>query len=112
MKDQKPFRVIIVGGGLVGLTAAHIFSKANIDFVLLEKHDNVTSTFGTLLAFWPQTFRIFSQLGLLQSLKPMLDHMELSYVLSPQDGRVRLIDEMFELLEKKYTAKFHETNVF
>lgn len=101
MTDQKPFRVIIVGGGLVGLTAAHIFSEAGIDFVILEKHETVTSTFGTTLAVWPQNCRIFDQLGLLQSLQPMLEHVERAVAISPQDARVRMVDEMPNLIKEK-----------
>lgn len=101
MADQNPFRVIIVGGGLVGLTAAHIFSKAEIDFVILEKHESVTSTFGTTLAVWPQMFRIFDQLGLLQSLQPMLEQVERSYITSPQDAQIRMVDEMPDLMKEK-----------
>lgn len=32
-------KVVIVGGGLSGLTLAHALEQANVDFVLLESHD-------------------------------------------------------------------------
>ncbi|KAI0449143.1 putative monooxygenase [Xylaria acuta] len=48
-QQNKPFRVIVVGGGLVAITAAHILSKADIDFVILEQHDNLTPWIGSLL---------------------------------------------------------------
>ncbi|KAI1168653.1 hypothetical protein F5B18DRAFT_595990 [Nemania serpens] len=53
------FRAIIVSSGLVGLTAAHVFSKAGIDFIILEKHDTPLSMKGPTLGIWPQTLRIF-----------------------------------------------------
>lgn len=69
------FHVIIVGGGLVGLTTAHVFPKAGIDFVILEKHADPLSTYGTTLALWPQTLRILDQLGLFDTVQPILDYV-------------------------------------
>lgn len=59
------FRIIVAGGGLVGLTTAHILSKAGIDFVVLEQHDNVTPYLGSLLSIMPSTMRVLDQLDLL-----------------------------------------------
>ena len=64
------FKVIIAGGGPVGLVAAHMLAKAGIDFDVLELRESVTADEGANLAFWPTTFRIFDQLGLLETLKP------------------------------------------
>ncbi|KAI2607791.1 FAD/NAD(P)-binding domain-containing protein [Hypoxylon sp. NC1633] len=85
---QLPFRVIIVGGGLVALTAAHIFSKTDIDFVILEQHENLLPEIGSLLNLWPPTFRIFDQLGLLDAVQPVLNSIRHGYVLSADDGTV------------------------
>ncbi|KAI0479918.1 putative monooxygenase [Xylaria cf. heliscus] len=95
-----PFRVIIVGAGLVGLTAAHAFLKAGIDFVILEKHDNPLSALGSTLALWPQTFRIFDQLGLLAAAQPILRHVNQCIVLSTGDARIIDKDDTMELLKK------------
>ncbi len=106
MATQKRFREIIVGGGLVGLTAAHIFSKAGIDFLLLEKHKSVASLFGTLFAFWPQTFRIFDQLGLLEPLQPILEHLNQAFIISAEDGRIIIKDETLDPLGKRQAMKY------
>ncbi|KAJ5755732.1 FAD binding domain-containing protein [Penicillium manginii] len=39
--SSPPFKVIVVGGGPVGLTAAHALHHAGIDFVVLEARDSV-----------------------------------------------------------------------
>lgn len=62
------FKVIIVGGGPVGLFAALAFSSVGIDFVLLEQRENITIDVGACLAVTPATLRVFHQLGLLDQL--------------------------------------------
>ncbi|KAH8674159.1 hypothetical protein BX600DRAFT_495460 [Xylariales sp. PMI_506] len=62
---MAPFRVIIVGGGPVGLIQAHTLCRANIDYVLLERREEIISPLGAAILLWPQTLRLFDQLGLL-----------------------------------------------
>ncbi|KXJ85146.1 putative monooxygenase [Microdochium bolleyi] len=81
------FRVIIVGAGLVGLTAAHILYKAGIDFVVLEKHKTIIPTVGSVMTIWPQTSRVFQQLGLNEVLSPHLDSLQSSLVISAKDAQ-------------------------
>jgi 2-polyprenyl-6-methoxyphenol hydroxylase-like FAD-dependent oxidoreductase len=85
-EQQKPFRVIVVGGGLVGLTAAHVLSKADIDFVILEHHNNLTPWIGSLLVMWPATYRIFNQLGIQDVMLPILDNLDEYETISAGDG--------------------------
>lgn len=63
------FKVIIVGGGPIGLYMAHAFERANIDYVILEQQDTVLNISGQLLFTWPQTVRLFDQIGLLADLE-------------------------------------------
>lgn len=60
------FRVIIVGGGPIGLIAAHALHAAGIDFVLLERRENVVEDIGASIIVWPHTLRVLHQLGILQ----------------------------------------------
>jgi len=46
---NNPFKVIIVSGGLVGLTAAYALHLANINFVVLERNDDVAVNVGASL---------------------------------------------------------------
>lgn len=61
--DSK-FKVIVVGGGPVGLTAAHCLSRAAIDFVLLERRSTPTIQTGANLVLMATGMRILGQLGL------------------------------------------------
>lgn len=60
---QTPFRVIIAGGSVAGLTLANVLDKAGIDWVLLEKRDVVPNVGQTILVM-PCTTLIFEQLGI------------------------------------------------
>ena len=62
------FRVIVVGGGPVGLTAAHALDRAGIDFIVLERRPDVVIDAGSNLVLMPVGLRALSQLGLLDGL--------------------------------------------
>ncbi|KAK4644055.1 hypothetical protein QC761_301390 [Podospora bellae-mahoneyi] len=68
MPPTMDISVIIVGGGPVGLTAAHAFSKLGIDFALLERRDIIAEDVGASIVLWPHGIRIMAQLGLLDQL--------------------------------------------
>lgn len=62
------FKVIVVGGGPVGLVAAHVLYKAGIDFVVLERRQNVVLDLGAALVLAPHNMRVMHQLGLYDKL--------------------------------------------
>lgn len=62
--SKKPFRIIIVGAGIVGLSLSHALSLANIDHVVLEKQNKIVSLHGAALIFYPGTARIMDQFGI------------------------------------------------
>ena len=67
---SKPkLSVIVVGGGPVGITAAHALSKAGIDFIVLERRETILEDIGATIFLWPQGMRIMSQLGVLEDLR-------------------------------------------
>lgn len=59
------FKVIIVGGGPTGLTAAHCFEKAGIDYEILDRRASLDENEGASAAIWPNSARVFAQLGIL-----------------------------------------------
>jgi FAD dependent monooxygenase len=65
---SRPFRVVIVGAGFVGLSLSHALQLANIDHVVLEKHDKVVSLRGAALIIFPGVARIFDQFGILEKI--------------------------------------------
>lgn len=63
------FRVIVIGGGHVGLVAAHFLSKASTDFVVLEQNKIFDSEPGAATGLSSQALHLMEQLGLSESLK-------------------------------------------
>ncbi|EXF81329.1 FAD binding domain-containing protein [Colletotrichum fioriniae PJ7] len=66
--SSGPFKVIIVGGGPSGITAAHALHHAGIDFVVLERRTNIVEDLGASLVLGAQSLRVFHQFGILDSL--------------------------------------------
>ncbi|KAF2491402.1 FAD/NAD(P)-binding domain-containing protein [Lophium mytilinum] len=58
------FKVIIVGGGIGGLTLANCLQKVGIDYVVLEARDEVAAQVGASVCLFPPALRIMDQLSL------------------------------------------------
>ncbi|KAL7922550.1 hypothetical protein ACQKWADRAFT_326764 [Trichoderma austrokoningii] len=65
----KPFKIVIVGGGPVGLIAAHALYKAGMQFTILERSRQIALDVGASLVLAPGSLRVFHQLGLLDKLR-------------------------------------------
>ncbi|KAL1883471.1 hypothetical protein Plec18167_002475 [Paecilomyces lecythidis] len=70
------FKVIIVGGGPIGLLAAHALQLAGIDFVVLEQRPRIVEDQGASIIVWPHTLRVMHQLGILEDLLSMGDELK------------------------------------
>ncbi|KAH7243774.1 hypothetical protein B0J15DRAFT_564959 [Fusarium solani] len=73
--SPNAFRVIVVGGGPVGLTAAHSLSRANLDFVVLERRAKIVEDAGSNLVLLPIGLRVLGQLGLLPTIESVSSPM-------------------------------------
>jgi len=60
---SSDFRVVIVGGGIAGLTLANALERAHIDYVLLEAREKIGPHAGASIAFFANGCRILDQLG-------------------------------------------------
>ena len=88
MTPSNRLRAIIIGGGPVGLMAAHTFYRAGINFVLLERR-NALAVFeagGAGIAIMANTLRLLAQLGLLEAVEASGTHMRPGTVVT-SDGR-------------------------
>lgn len=59
---------IVIGGGPVGLIAAHALARAGIDFLLLESRPEIVINTGSDLVLSSSGMRVLNQLGLLDTL--------------------------------------------
>ncbi|KAI1740318.1 hypothetical protein F4680DRAFT_458673 [Xylaria scruposa] len=64
---ENKFRAIIIGGGPVGLAVANGLKRADLDFVVIERHPTIISESGAGIMLWPHSVRVFDQLGLLDA---------------------------------------------
>ncbi|KAL2836925.1 FAD dependent oxidoreductase-domain-containing protein [Aspergillus pseudoustus] len=72
-EEKGPLRVIIIGASITGLTLAHCLDKAGIDYVVLEKHQDILTNIGGALALQPNGCRVLDQLGVYDRLQPRAD---------------------------------------
>ena len=87
MGEQKPFKVVIVGGSLSGLALANMLQLNGIDFVLLEAYPTIAPQIGASIGFLSQSCRIFDQLGLYKTILPLVSPLE-SFTFRTSEGAV------------------------
>ena len=63
LEKTSTFRVIIVGGGIAGLTLANSLERAGVDYVLLERRGELAPQVGASIWLLPNGLRILDQLG-------------------------------------------------
>ncbi|KAK3363197.1 FAD binding domain protein [Lasiosphaeria hispida] len=68
MAEQRPFRVLIAGGGVAGLSLANALERGGVDFLLLERRNEIAPQAGASIGMLPNGCRILDQLGLYDEL--------------------------------------------
>lgn len=58
-----PFKVLIVGGGIAGLSLAIMLEAYGFEYELLEKHADVAPKLGAGVGLTPNGARILDQIG-------------------------------------------------
>jgi 2-polyprenyl-6-methoxyphenol hydroxylase-like FAD-dependent oxidoreductase len=95
-------RIIVVGGGIAGLTMANALEKASIDFVLLEARARFDPQVGASLVLGPSAMRIFDQVGAVQAI---LDHtapVQFSKVHRGDGSLIMPPSPAFQLIQARY----------
>ncbi|KAL2857965.1 hypothetical protein BJY01DRAFT_230820 [Aspergillus pseudoustus] len=81
--EPSRFKVIIVEGSVGGLTLAHCLHCAGIDYVLLEKRDQVSPEIGASIGIMPNGARVLEQLGLLEEIKRRIEPLTIAHITFP-----------------------------
>lgn len=71
MPEKSRMRVIIVGGSVAGLSLANMLEKYGIDFVVLEKHEEIAPQLGASIGLLPTGERILDQLGCYEAVESL-----------------------------------------
>ncbi|KAF8858030.1 FAD/NAD(P)-binding domain-containing protein [Acephala macrosclerotiorum] len=97
----RNFKAIIVGGSVAGLTLAHMFERAGIDYVLLEARDTISPQLGASIVIMPNGARILDQMGLYEELRnTIMTPMAKSFI-RRSDGRLVTSNEWPKLVEER-----------
>ncbi|KAH7402239.1 hypothetical protein DE146DRAFT_459836 [Phaeosphaeria sp. MPI-PUGE-AT-0046c] len=109
MADNRPFRVIIGGGGIAGLTLANALEKASVDYILLEARDTISPQVGASIGIFPNGGRIIDQLGCFDQIEREICPLGLYYN-RYQDGSLAYVADGIPLLQKRlaYPTAFLE----
>lgn len=94
LEQMEKTQVIIVGGGISGLSLALMLEQLGISYLLLEAYSSLTKPVGALIALNPNGLRIMDQLGVLPDINaiatPLLRHV----VIDGESGK-RITDLSF-----------------
>jgi 2-polyprenyl-6-methoxyphenol hydroxylase-like FAD-dependent oxidoreductase len=101
MAESRPFRVIIGGGGISGLTLANALEKANIDYVLLEGRDSIAPQVGASIGIFANGGRILDQLGCYATLEKQTVPLNL-YHNRYENGTLIYTSDTVPLTTKRY----------
>lgn len=69
---SKPFKVIIAGGGLAGLTLANFLERVGIDYIILESHAEMAPQVGAGIVITPNGSRVLDQIGLYEPIRRLI----------------------------------------
>lgn len=109
MADTRPFRVVIGGGGIAGLTLANALEKAGIDYVLLESRNSISPQVGASIGFLPNGGRILDQLGCFDQLESTTVPLK-NFYNRYANGQVINVTDVMQLGAKRYVLRFSFTS--
>ncbi|KAF2811772.1 FAD binding domain protein [Mytilinidion resinicola] len=94
------FKVIVVGGGIAGVTLANCLQKAGIDYVVLEARDKIAPQIGASVCLGPSALRIMDQLSLCDQI---LEHYEpINTQNHWKDGKCFASDDSYKLSKARW----------
>ena len=99
---RRPFRVVVIGAGVTGLTLSHALTKAMIEHVVLER-DSIGPFQGASIGIHPHGCRILDQLGCLQDVERLCVPMK-QFVIRLPNGRVLTRSDFFDFIAKGYAS--------
>jgi 2-polyprenyl-6-methoxyphenol hydroxylase-like FAD-dependent oxidoreductase len=104
--QPRPFRVIIGGGGISGLTLANSLEKAGIDYVLLEARNTISPQVGASIGIFPNGSRIIDQLGCFERIEKKVVPLG-TYYNRYANGDAFWKGDGTELSQKRYVVVFY-----
>jgi FAD dependent monooxygenase len=108
--SEVKFKVIIVGGSIAGLTLAHCLHRLGIDYIVLERRDEISPQEGASVGIMPNGGRILDQLGLYDQIEELIEplysaHMRYPGGFSFQSQYPRILRERY--VSSGFTSPFY-----
>ena len=103
---EHPFRVIVVGASVAGLTASHCLHNAGIEHVVLERRSEIAPPEGASIAIYPHGARILHQLGCLEAVKKLCTPCDRWFSRRP-DGKAIMNNGFFHHVKEKYGIPYY-----
>lgn len=85
--NTSKHQVVIVGGGITGLTLALMLQHLQIDYVLLEAYKSVTPNVGASIGLYANGLRILDQLGVYQDVCNIAQSAKVHFVRDGETGQ-------------------------
>jgi 2-polyprenyl-6-methoxyphenol hydroxylase-like FAD-dependent oxidoreductase len=104
-EKERPFKVLIAGGSIAGLTLANALARANIDFLVLESHGQIDPSVGAALTVPTNALRILDQMGIYDDIRAHLQPTADIYTYV-EDGRLLAIMDMPRVIWERYACLF------
>ncbi|EFQ32768.1 hypothetical protein CGRA01v4_09291 [Colletotrichum graminicola] len=99
---EAKHQIVIVGGGITGLTLALMLQNIGIDYVLLEAYGTVTPNVGASIGLWPNGLRILEQLGCYQDILAKSQPSEITICRNAASGKRIMTRYSKDLMLKRH----------
>lgn len=100
--QERLHQVVIVGGGLTGLSLALMLQKLDVDYVLLEAYKSVTPDVGASIGLLPNGERVLDQLRCYEALRARSMPVENILIRDGISGRRLAMWPVNGILEKRH----------
>ncbi|KGO73635.1 Monooxygenase, FAD-binding [Penicillium italicum] len=110
----QSFKVIVVGGGPVGLTAAHALHHAGIDFTVLESRSTPVLDLGASIVLSSPSLRIMHQFGILERLLKIGGPLQHAQSMTRDGQKIVSSQAIFEVMTKTFgiaPVTFHRAHL-
>jgi FAD dependent monooxygenase len=108
--SNRNFKVIIVGGSVAGLTLAHTFSRAGIDYILLESRDTISPQLGASIVIMPNGAMILDQMGLYDDMQKLATGLKRSF-LRTEDGADITSNMSPQIVEQRWVYPLRQSEM-
>jgi 2-polyprenyl-6-methoxyphenol hydroxylase-like FAD-dependent oxidoreductase len=99
---MAPFKVIIVGGSIAGLTLANIFERYEIDYIVLEKYEEIAPQLGAGFAILPNGGHLLDQLGCYEALAKINEPVNSMEFFDEHGARLGSLSDMETWMKDTY----------